>query len=194
MTTDQTSYQPGEPVELTATETNVSDQPITILDVNDQFVVVGLGGVSLPAVNVSSNNPIVTLQPGQSQTFTATWEPSDAGGSTPSPTGTYSVLFSDNFQGTTSAEFVIESSSGKCAPTSRRLCTESASTCGRLLTESASIGWLSVLESEFIGIRAEFDDQPHNESSPRSTPHRDHAQENRTHNRQAGFRPGRRFG
>jgi Intracellular proteinase inhibitor len=111
VTTDQPIYQPGAAVQLTATETNVSDQAITLLNVNDQFIVMGLGGVSLPAVNASSSSPIVTLQPGQSQTFAATWDSSDAVGSTSIPSGSYTVLFQDNFQGTTSREFLIEGSS-----------------------------------------------------------------------------------
>jgi Intracellular proteinase inhibitor len=110
VTTNQTTYQPGKPVQLTATETNVSDQAITLLNTNDQFIVMGSDGVTLAAVSVSSSNPIVTLQPGQSQTFAATWDTSSLAGSTPSPTGNYTALFQDNFQGATSPEFVIEGS------------------------------------------------------------------------------------
>jgi hypothetical protein len=108
VTTDQSTYQPGEPVQITATETNTSSQAITILNTQDQFTVMGYGGVTLPAIP-SSSNPDVTLQPGQSQTFTATWSPT--AGSTASPTGVayYNVLFQDNFQGTGSPQFVIDS-------------------------------------------------------------------------------------
>ena len=102
VTTDQTSYQAGEAVELTATETNVSGHAITILNVDDQFIVMGPGGPTLPGVDISSSNPIVTLQPGQSQTFTATWDTMTV--------GSYNVLFQDEFQGSSSPEFVIEGS------------------------------------------------------------------------------------
>jgi hypothetical protein len=124
VTTNQSTYQPGQPVQLTATETNTSIQAITILNTQDQFIVMGYGGVNLPATNVSSSNPIVTLQPGQSQTFTATWNPSGGQGSSASPSGYYRVLFQDNFQGTTSPQFVIDSpstNSGTTGSTSGQL-------------------------------------------------------------------------
>jgi hypothetical protein len=112
VSTDQPTYQPGQPVQLTATETNVSDEPITILNTNDVFNVVGPGGGSLPAVNVSSTNPIVTLQPGQSQTFTATWDQqSDGTGTVTVPGGNYRVFFQDYFQGEAFANFLITTSS-----------------------------------------------------------------------------------
>ena len=102
VTTDQTTYQPGAVVQLSATETNMSDQAITLLNVNDQFTVIGLGGVTLPGVSTSSSSPVVTLQPGQTQTFEATWNTADVTDSTSIPTGSYTVLFQDNFQGATS--------------------------------------------------------------------------------------------
>jgi hypothetical protein len=117
VTTNQSTYQPGEPVQITATETNTTAQAITILNTQDQFIVMGYGGVTLPAIP-SSSNPDVTLQPGQSQTFTATWSPT--AGSTASPTGVsyYNVLFQDNFQGTTSPQFVINNPSVDSPPLS----------------------------------------------------------------------------
>jgi Intracellular proteinase inhibitor len=110
VSTNQLTYQPGEPVQLTATETNTTAQAITILNTQDQFIVMGYGGVNLPATDLSSSNPVVTLQAGQSQTFTATWIPNGSEGSTGSSTGVsyYNVLFQDNFQGTTSPQFVVQ--------------------------------------------------------------------------------------
>ena len=42
VTTDQLTYQPGQPVQITATETNTSDQAVTILNANDMFLLHGL--------------------------------------------------------------------------------------------------------------------------------------------------------
>ena len=117
VTTNESTYQPREPVQITATETNTTAQAITILNTQDQFSVMGYGGITLPAIP-SSGNADVTLQPGQSQTFTATWSPT--AGSTASPTGVsyYNVLFQDNFQGTTSPQFVIDDPSVAPLPVS----------------------------------------------------------------------------
>jgi hypothetical protein len=105
--TDQTVYQPGEPVQMTATETNTSDQAITLLNSGDQFSVEGYGGPVLTPTGGAPTNQVVTLQPGQSQTFTATWDESGTQGPASSPTGLYTVLFQDAFHGMTSPQFVI---------------------------------------------------------------------------------------
>jgi hypothetical protein len=142
VTANQSTYQSGQAVQLTATETNTSTQAITILNTQDQFTVMGYGGVTLPATNVSSSNPIVTLQPGQSQTFTATWNPSGGQGSSASPTGYYRVLFQDNFQGTTSPQFVIDgpsTNSGTTDSTSGQLPGSSTSSTQNAPPVSASL-------------------------------------------------------
>jgi hypothetical protein len=115
VTTDQTTYQSGESIVFKGTETNASDQAVTILNVNDFFRVMYSQGVNVPAGG-SSSGQVVTLQPGQSQTFTATWNPSADGGSTPFPAGTYEVAFVDNFQGEDWASFVIDGSSTSPQP------------------------------------------------------------------------------
>ncbi len=107
VTTDQLTYQAGEPIQMTATETNTSDQAVTISNLNDAFTVAGYDGVTLPAEAVSSGGPVVTLQPGQSQTFTATWDPGVIQGAT-GPDAYYQILFQDSFQGTMSPQFIIE--------------------------------------------------------------------------------------
>ena len=73
---------------------------MTILNAGDAFdIVLGYDDYLLiPASDVSPVGQVVTLQPGQSQTFTATWDP----GSDPNlPPGsqTYSVFFVDNSEG-----------------------------------------------------------------------------------------------
>ena len=87
----------GQPINFTATETNTSELPVTILNAGDAFdIVLGYDNdLLIPAADVSPVGQVVTLQPGQSQTFTATWDP----GSDPNlPLGfqTYSVFFNDN--------------------------------------------------------------------------------------------------
>jgi hypothetical protein len=67
------------------------------------------GSVIVPATSDPAGGPTVTVQPGQTQTFTATWSPGANDGSTPAPSGTYFVIFRDNFQGTDESYFVIKS-------------------------------------------------------------------------------------
>jgi hypothetical protein len=108
VTVSPTTDFPGQPIQFTAVETNVSDQPITILNSNDTFTVLGAGAITLPSSSGSVGNSIVLLQSGQSQTFTAAWNPALSPGFGTNPSGTDTVLFQDNFQGTGSAPFVVE--------------------------------------------------------------------------------------
>ena len=121
VTTNQSTYQPGQSVQITATETNSSNQAITILNTQNAFTVVSGSNGSYPVTDVSSSVPSVTLQPGQSETLTATWDPSAAQGGTGSTTGTnasesYSVDFKNYMGVTSSSPFVIEAP--PTAPTS----------------------------------------------------------------------------
>jgi hypothetical protein len=92
--TDRAVYEAGQPIRFTFTETNTSDQPVTIED-----------GPSLDGFTVTQNdspvwrsnagiNPMYvvaeTLQPGQSRTLTATWNGTPAGGSAQA-TGAFAV-------------------------------------------------------------------------------------------------------
>lgn len=92
--TNQAAYQPGEPVEMTFTETNTTGGVISVSD-----------GPSIDGFDVSQNgnmiwrsnagiNPMfirmVPLQPGQSLTLTATWDGIPTGGTSP-VTGTFTV-------------------------------------------------------------------------------------------------------
>ena len=95
VTTDKSAYQVGQPVQLTFTETNVSNQPVTVNDGPsiDGFTVTQNGQAiwESNAGNTSPNIQVVTLEPGKSLTETATWngEPGDA--SSVAETGSFSV-------------------------------------------------------------------------------------------------------
>ena len=85
LTTDQSVYQPGQPVEMTFRATNVSSQPVTV---EDGPSIDGFTASRDGAVVWRSNagiNPLYirleTLQPGQSLTLTATWDGIPNGGS-----------------------------------------------------------------------------------------------------------------
>src|ERR1700728_1735294 len=95
VTTDKSTYQVGQPVQLTFTETNVSDQPVTVDN-----------GPSIDGFNVSLNgaaiwqsnsgiNPQnirqVTLQPNQSLTETGTWSGEANANSSVVSTGSFTV-------------------------------------------------------------------------------------------------------
>ena len=77
LTTDQSTYQPGQPIQITLTGTNASNQTIKTIsgpDLDD-FVVTENGVAIWDSEPVSLNLAILTtLQPGQSFTETATWD------------------------------------------------------------------------------------------------------------------------
>jgi hypothetical protein len=77
MTTDQSVYEFGEPVQLTFTETDGGDQPIAVLTGPTAFDVT-LDGLSVFGLVISNQLPSAsaweTLQPGQSYTQTYTWK------------------------------------------------------------------------------------------------------------------------
>src|SRR5207245_30773 len=76
LTTDQTTYAVGQPIQMTFTETNAGDQPVTVSVSPTDFVVSERGGElwqSNPA-NLGQPPTSVTLQPGQSLSQTATWD------------------------------------------------------------------------------------------------------------------------
>jgi hypothetical protein len=89
LTTDQSVYQPGQPVAMTFRETNVSSQPVTVQDGPsiDGFIVSHDGAVVWRS-NAGINPLYIrleTLQPGQSLTLTATWDGVPDGSSAPVP-------------------------------------------------------------------------------------------------------------
>lgn len=78
VTTDQTTYQAGQPVNMTFTETNVGDQPIAVLTGSTDFEITQNGTASFGGI-INPGGPMVleptwlTLQPGQSYSQTSTW-------------------------------------------------------------------------------------------------------------------------
>lgn len=118
ITTNQSSYAPGQAVEMTFQETNVSDKAITVQEGPsiDGFDV--LQGGRMVWRSNSGMNPMYialdTLQPGQSLTLTATWNGVPANGSTPA-SGTFEVANALN-QGATTT-FAISSGASPTSPT-----------------------------------------------------------------------------
>jgi len=87
LTTNQSVYQPGQPIVMTFQETNVSSQPIPVEDGPsiDGFMVTHAGKVVWRS-NAGMNPLFIrmeTLQPGQSLTLTATWDGIPTGASGP---------------------------------------------------------------------------------------------------------------
>lgn len=78
LTTNMSAYQLGQPIEMTFTETNTSNQPVRLAvgPVNSGFDVVQ-DGVRVWASNAGIQPQYLllkTLQPGQSETLQATWD------------------------------------------------------------------------------------------------------------------------
>ena len=116
VTTDQSAYQAGATIKLTATETNISAQAVTIDNADDMFTLVGVTGVSVPPANLTPANAVTTLEPGQSRTFVATLQLNGGSGPTAGLDGQYEVRFSDDFQSVTSATFTIDGTGGASGP------------------------------------------------------------------------------
>jgi len=125
VTTNQSTYQLGQPVQLTFTETNTSTKPVTIaigpsntgFDVRENGT---LMWVSNPGIQPQYLR-VVTLQPGQSETLSATWDGvSNVGGANTHVIGTFTVT---NQQAPTgaSATFVIQPSGADPDPRSGQL-------------------------------------------------------------------------
>jgi hypothetical protein len=95
VTTDQASYTPGQPVNMTFTETNDSTQPVPIVTGAPEFQVMQKGTVIWNAFDAGS--PALgtqpswsTLQPGQSYSQTFKWNGTIGNTSTnPQATGTF---------------------------------------------------------------------------------------------------------
>ncbi len=114
LTTDLSTYQPGQPVVMTFKETNTSSTPVAVQ-----------AGPSIDGFNVTQSghsvwrsnagiNPLfitmVPLQPGQSLTLTATWDGIPEGGSSPS-TGTFVIANQLDPQGPVATVTVKDSTS-----------------------------------------------------------------------------------
>ena len=87
LTTNQSTYQPGQPIEMTFQETNESSQTISVEDGPsiDGFTVTQDGTTVWRPMRAP--NPmfilVETLPPGQSLTLTATWDGIPTGGTSP---------------------------------------------------------------------------------------------------------------
>jgi hypothetical protein len=94
LTTDKSSYLLGQPVQMTLTETNTSDQPVSV-DANPYQFHVTQNGTWVWSFMLASGinfgvHQTVTLQPGQSYSYTLTWDTTQSIGSA-IPTGTFVV-------------------------------------------------------------------------------------------------------
>jgi hypothetical protein len=101
VSTNQTTYQPGQPVNMTFTETNVGNQPVAVLTGATEFQITQNGTAS-PGTIIDPDQAIqasawLTLQPGQSYSQTATWNglPPLASGTAISLTAPFTI--SDDF-------------------------------------------------------------------------------------------------
>ncbi len=72
LTTDQTEYGAGQPIQITLTETNTSAQPITVNVAPTNFAV-DLDGSTVWQSGNSGSVTTQTLQPGQAVVQSATW-------------------------------------------------------------------------------------------------------------------------
>ncbi len=110
LTTDQSVYQLGQPIQLKFTETNTGNQPIAVLTGPNAFEITSNGTSvweSTDTDELSSSASWETLQPGQSYTQTITWDGFD-GYSVTSPEGTGTFAVSDLLDPTeSSASFQI---------------------------------------------------------------------------------------
>jgi hypothetical protein len=105
LTSQSTSYTPGQPVSLTETITNTAAVPITFPDADGRFDASNLTTSIVSTQTVATTAPTVTLQPGQTLTQTATWSDDDP--SSLSPGNYYAVFSSTLAEGST--EFTITS-------------------------------------------------------------------------------------
>jgi hypothetical protein len=111
LTTNQSTYQAGQPIQFTFTETNTGSTPVGIeLGPSNSGFDVAQNGATVWASN-AGNQPYYVqlriLQPGQSVTLTATWNGVSNVGTATAVTGTFTAT---NQQAPTgaSATFVIE--------------------------------------------------------------------------------------
>jgi DNA polymerase IIIc chi subunit len=93
------SFATGQPVTLTYTATNVSSVPVTVLDIPGTFSIQKEqpNGDTTVFSQVGTGGSLVTLQPGQSLTQTATWNPAGV----QVPAGSYVANFSGPWNGST---------------------------------------------------------------------------------------------
>ena len=116
LTTGQSSYQIGQPITMTFTETNTGDQPVTVEVSPTDFAAAPAEAAQGATPSWHQSNPEnqgatttpETLQPGQSLSQTATWDGSLPGMAEPGESagyayGSYVVTNPNAPQGTTAA-------------------------------------------------------------------------------------------
>jgi hypothetical protein len=119
LTTNQSVYQPGQPIVMTFQETNVSSQPISVEDGPsiDGFTVTHAGQVVWRS-NAGINPLFIrldTLQPGQSLTLTANWDGIPTGASAPI-LGQFVISNDLNGSGATATVTITNSGPASTAP------------------------------------------------------------------------------
>ena len=120
LTTDRSTYQPGQPIVMTFQETNVSSAATFVDDGPsiDGFEVVQ-GGKLIWQSNAGINPMFIKvdpLQPGQSLTLTATWDGIPTGGSSP-VTGSFTIRNQMDPQTTATASISGAATSPPGSPT-----------------------------------------------------------------------------
>jgi hypothetical protein len=118
LTTNQSTYEVGQPINFTFTETNTGTSPVNIAigPVNSGFDVVH-DGVTVWASNTGIQPQFLqlkTLQPGQSETLTATWNGVSNIGPPTVETGTFTVT---NQQAPTGASATFQIENAASPPT-----------------------------------------------------------------------------
>ena len=101
LTATSPNFATGQPVTLTYTATNTSDAPVTVLDSPGTFSIQDEQPIEYTTVfsQTGISGSLVTLQPGQALTQTATW--TLAGGQ--APIGSYLAYFTGPGNGATTA-------------------------------------------------------------------------------------------
>lgn len=118
LTTNQTVYQQGQPVVMTVTETNTSkhDETVVLAPGSDGFEITANG----TEVWASSTGTIdqdahaVVLGPGQSTSFSATWDGESNVGSASTPTGT--LVIQSQYAGAPTAAIQVVAAAPVTAP------------------------------------------------------------------------------
>ncbi len=123
LTTNQSTYQMGQPVQLTFTETNHTSKPVTIaigpsntgFDVRQNGALVWMSNAGIQPQYLR----VETLLPGQSEVLTAAWNGvSNVGGAGTHVTGTFTVTNQQAPSGASATFQIIAQSRVSPAPTS----------------------------------------------------------------------------
>ena len=123
LSVDKSEYHVGEPIQITFTETNPTDQPVSVNLNSSAFAITDYSNNTVwQSGTGSGSSKTETLQPGQSITQTATWDGISNSGTTTgtNPWGSFVVSSPDTPDGLT-VEFWIDN------PTSTELSVQNTS-------------------------------------------------------------------